>query len=64
MAGDVKKFNKEDKKLSKRISSMREFRLKREFLTNMLISGLPRKVILSFFLEVFKNEMEPFLFGN
>lgn len=45
----VKKFNKEDKKLSKRISSMREFRLKREFLTNTLISGLQERSYYPFF---------------
>ena len=40
------------------------FGLKREFLTNMFISGLPRKIIQSPFLGVFKNEVEPSVFGS
>lgn len=42
----------------------RDFRLEKEFLTDIFISDLPRKVILSPFLKVFKSEMEPFLFGS
>ena len=35
------------------------FRLKRDFVTNIFISGLPRKITQSPFLEVFRNEMKP-----
>lgn len=40
------------------------FELKGEFLANMFITGLPRKIIQSPFLGVFKNEVESSVFGS